>query len=233
METLIYRGKAKDILKGDNDKTVIIRFRDDVTAGDGKKHAIIPGKGQVSREVSEFLFRLLETHGIPTHFISGRDETSFIAKKVQIILLEVVVRNIATGSLVRRLAIPEGTALSPPLVELFYKNDELHDPLICTEHVKLLKICDERTLQTATGLAMKANTLLSGFFSEKGLKLVDIKFEFGYDMDGNIVLADELGPDIMRVWTEKGESLDKDVFRKNNGDLLTAYTKLRDMLIST
>lgn len=233
MELIIYQGKAKDVLKGPDDKSVIIRFRDDVTAGDGKKHATIPGKGKISREVSEYLFRFLNSRGIPTHYLSSRDDTSFVAKKVQIIPLEVVVRNIATGSLVRRLGVTEGKNLNPPLVEFFYKSDELHDPLICREHVKLLNICDERSLQSVIGLAANANTLLSGLFAEKGLKLVDIKFEFGYDHSGVIVLADELGPDIMRVWTYKGESLDKDVFRKDKGDLLTAYAKLRDILFSS
>ena len=119
------------------------------------------------------------------------------------------------------------------MIELFYKNDELHDPLICSEHVKMLGICDENTLKNITELAFKANELLSRLFAEKGVKLIDIKFEFGVSPDGDVLLADELGPDIMRVWTKEGESLDKDVFRKDKGDLMTAYTKLFNILTAS
>ncbi len=228
---ILYQGKVKDILEGPEPGTVLVRFRDDVTAGDGKKRARFVGKGRVSREISEHLFQYLERQGVPTHYVGPYDVTSFVAKKVNIIPLEVVVRNVATGSLVRRLGIPEGKVLDPPLMEFFYKNDALHDPLICRNHVFLLGICDAKTLDAVEVLAEKANHLLKGYFQERGLRLIDIKFEFGRDPDGRLVLADELGPDIMRVWTLDGRSLDKDVFRQDKGNLMEAYHELRNAVI--
>ncbi len=227
MEQLLYQGKAKQIFSGPDPHTIIIRFTDNVTAGNGKKRATIPGKGALAAHISIKLFELLSTQNIPTHYIRQLDEQSFVATKVQIIPLEVVVRNWAAGSIVKRLGIPRGRAFQPPLVEYFYKSDELGDPLICESHILALGIATPEELAQISTVAQQAAALLTDYFAQRDLQLVDMKFEFGRTATGALLLADEISPDTMRLWdTRTNESLDKDVFREDKGDLLSTYREV-------
>ncbi len=229
---LLYEGKSKRIY-GVNEREVFVEFKDDVTAFDGKKKASPEGKGKATAEISSLLFEYLSSKGIPTHYI-GKGEGGFYAKKVRILPVEVVVRNVATGSIVKRLGLEKGKELTPPLVEYFYKSDELGDPLVCADHIVYFKWATEEELKKMKELSLRATELLKDVFASAGLKLVDIKYEFGYDPDGNLVLADEISPDTCRIWDENGRSLDKDVFRKDLGDIVEAYgevlRRLRDVL---
>jgi len=251
MEQLLYQGKAKQIFSGPDPHTIIIRFTDNVTAGNGKKRATIPGKGALAAQISIKLFELLSTQNIPTHYIRQLDEQSFLARKVQIIPLEVVVRNYATGSIVKRLGVPRGRAFQPPLVEYFYKSDELGDPLICEAHIRALGLATPEELAQISTVAQQAAALLTDYFAQRDLQLVDMKFEFGRDLTpqpsslkgkgehsplrvgeglgegSRILLADEISPDTMRLWdAHTHESLDKDVFREDKGDLLATYREV-------
>ncbi len=222
----LYNGKAKQLLPTDTPQTVRIFFKDTVTAGDGKKRATIPGKGALAAQISSKLFELLKD-SVPSHYVKQLDAQSFEALKVQIIPLEVVVRTRAAGSLVKRLGLERGQPLQPPLVEFFYKSDALHDPLICPTHIRALGIATDAELAQITEYALRATALLHEYFARLNLILVDIKFEFGKTPDGQILLADEISPDTMRLWDARTlESLDKDVFREEKGDLLTVYREV-------
>jgi phosphoribosylaminoimidazole-succinocarboxamide synthase len=248
---LLYQGKAKQILATPDPQTIIVRFTDTVTAGNGKKRESIPGKGALAAQISIKLFELLSTQNIPTHYIRPLDQQSFLAKKVQIIPLEVVVRTCAAGSIVKRLGLARGHIFTPPLVELFYKSDALHDPLICDAHALALHLATAEELAHIKELARKAAALLTDYFAQRNLKLVDMKFEFGRDLTpqppslqgkgehsplrvgegpgegSRILLADEISPDTMRLWdAHTNESLDKDVFREDKGDLLATYREV-------
>jgi phosphoribosylaminoimidazole-succinocarboxamide synthase len=255
---LLYQGKAKQILATQDPHTIIVRFTDTVTAGNGKKRESIPGKGALAAQISIKLFELLSTQNIPTHYIRPLDQQSFLAKKVQIIPLEVVVRTCAAGSIVKRLGLARGHIFTPPLVELFYKSDALHDPLICDAHALALHLATAEELAHIKELARKAAALLTDYFAQRNLKLVDMKFEFGRDLTpqppfppsppaplpsegegsagvrglgkgegSRILLADEISPDTMRLWdAHTNESLDKDVFREDKGDLLATYREV-------
>ncbi len=226
MEQLLYQGKAKQIFSGPDPHTIIVRFTDTVTAGNGKKRATIPGKGALAAQISIKLFELLLTQNIPTHYIRQLDKQSFVATKAQIIPLEVVVRNWAAGSIVKRLGIPRGRAFQPPFVEFFYKSDELGDPPLCEPHILTLGLATKEELAQITTLAQRAATTLTEYFATLQLKLIDMKFEFGR-ADSGIVLADEISPDTMRLWDARtNESLDKDVFREDKGDLLSTYREV-------
>lgn len=223
---MLYEGKAKTLYPGPQPQTVIVFFKDSVTAGDGKKRDSIPGKGALAAQISIKLFELL-SKSVPSHYLKQLDAQSFLAKKVQIIPLEVVVRNCAAGSIVKRLGLERGQIFSPPLVELFYKSDALHDPLICDAHALALKIATPEELAQIKDYALRANAILTEYFASVGLKLVDMKFEFGKTPDGEILLADEISPDTMRLWDARtNESLDKDVFREDKGDLLKVYREV-------
>ncbi len=244
---LLYEGKAKQLFATEDPSTIIVRFTDNVTAGNGKKRETIPGKGALTAHISIKLFELLSRQNIPTHYVRQLDDQSFLAKKVQIIPLEVVVRNYATGSIVRRLGIPRGRAFQPPLVEFFYKSDELGDPLLCEPHIRALGIASPQELTQITQHALRAADLLTEYFAQLQLKLVDMKFEFGRDLTpqppslkgkgehsplrvgegSRILLADEISPDTMRLWDAcTNESFDKDVFREDKGDLLATYREV-------
>lgn len=227
--TLLYEGKAKKMLVGPQPDTVVIFFKDSVTAGDGKKRAQISGKGALAATISTKLFELLASNGVHSHYIKRLDAQSFLARKVQIIPLEVVVRNWATGSIVKRLGLERGKAFNPPLLELFYKSDPLGDPLICEPHILAMQLATEKELVQIREQALKANMILKEYFAELGLKLVDMKFEFGRPpgAPSEILLADEISPDTLRLWDEQtGASLDKDVFREDKGDLLLTYKEV-------
>jgi phosphoribosylaminoimidazole-succinocarboxamide synthase len=224
MRELLYEGKAKQIFRTDDEQTVLIEYKDSATAFNGQKKANITGKGRLNNEITSLLFLKLQAKGIPSHFIKRISETEQLVKRVTIIPLEVVVRNIAAGSLSKRLGIEEGKELTKPLVEFYLKNDDLGDPLLTTDHIYELNIATEEELTVLKEKALKINTVLSSFFNDLGINLIDFKLEFGKDAEGNILLADEISPDTCRLWDKKtNEKLDKDVFRRDLGSLTEAY----------
>jgi phosphoribosylaminoimidazole-succinocarboxamide synthase len=224
MKELLYEGKAKRIYKTDNEQVVLIEYKDSATAYNGQKKADITGKGRLNNEITSLLFLKLQEQGITSHFIERISETEQLVQKVTIVPLEVVVRNKAAGSMSKRLGIEEGRILANPIVEFYLKNDELGDPLITTDHIYELKIATEQEVALLKEKALQINTVLSSFFNELGITLIDFKLEFGKDYEGNILLADEISPDTCRLWDQKtNEKLDKDVFRRDLGSLTEAY----------
>jgi phosphoribosylaminoimidazole-succinocarboxamide synthase len=224
MKELLYEGKAKRIFSTNDQQIVLIAYKDSATAFNGQKKADITGKGRLNNEITSLLFLKLKEQGIESHFIERISETEQLVKRVEIIPLEVVVRNIAAGSLSKRLGIEEGKALTKPLVEFYLKNDDLGDPLLTTDHIYELNIATEEELSTLKEKALKINTVLSSFFNDLGINLIDFKLEFGKDAEGSILLADEISPDTCRLWDKKtNEKLDKDVFRRDLGSLTEAY----------
>ncbi|EPH08006.1 phosphoribosylaminoimidazole-succinocarboxamide synthase [Campylobacter ureolyticus ACS-301-V-Sch3b] len=228
-DKLIYEGKAKKMwsVKEDDD-LLIAEFKDSLTAFNGVKKAEESGKGALNNKISTEIFKLLEKHGIKTDLVKKIDDTNQVVKKCKIIPLEVVVRNIATGSLTKRLGIKDGTILPFTLVEFCYKNDELNDPILNDDHCLLLdavKTKDE--LEVLKAEAKKINKILKDFFDKKDLKLVDFKVEFGKTKDGEIILADEISPDSCRFWDKNtNEKLDKDRFRQDLGNVKVAYEEV-------
>ncbi len=223
----LYEGKAKIIYATDEPDKVIVHFKDDTTAFDGVKKEQITGKGVINNTISSYIFELLNKRGIPTHYIKRLSDREMLAYRVEIIPVEVVVRNFAAGSFTRRYGIPEGTKLEKPLVETFWKNDELHDPLVCAEHIELLKLADLKDIEEMKKIALQVNDILKAFFAAKDILLVDFKLEFGKTPDGRLVLADEISPDSCRLWDAKTKKkLDKDVFRYDLGDLKKVYEEL-------
>ena len=225
---MIYDGKAKTIFEGPEPGTVIQYFKDDATAGNGAKHDIIAGKGVLNNRISAHIMTRLESMGIPTHFLKCMNMREQLVRQVEIIPLEVVVRNVAAGSLVKKLGMKEGTFLNYPLVEFYYKKDELNDPMVSENHILNMGWADPYELEEMVSMAWRVNDYLSGLFSGIGIRLVDFKLEFGrlygeYD-EVYILLADEISPDNCRLWDEKtGEKLDKDRFRQDLGGLIEAY----------
>lgn len=231
---LLYEGKGKKLYKTDDENLLIAEFKDDLTAFNAQKKGSEAGKGALNNKISTQIFRLLKEHGIQTHLVDTISETEQVIKKVDIIPLEVVVRNIATGSLTKRLGIVEGTILPLTLVEFYYKNDDLNDPLVNDEHCIVMNLVkSEKDLQILRHLGREINSILFKFFEEKGLKLVDFKVEFGVDKDGNIILADEISPDSCRFWDAKtNEKLDKDRFRQGIGEVKVAYEEVLRRILS-
>lgn len=224
----IYEGKAKDLYEGPEKGTIIQHFKDDATAGNGAKHAIIPAKGAMNNRISSHLLTQLEGIGIPTHFIRTLNMREQLVREVEIIPVEVVVRNILAGTICPKLGLEEGQPLSDTLVEFYYKKDELNDPLISADHIVALGWADEYEVEEIVTFALRINDFFSGLFAGIGLKLVDFKLEFGRmdNEDGgySIVLADEFSPDNCRLWDMKtGEKMDKDRFRRDLGDLIDGY----------
>ena len=219
--TFILQGKVKTVFELDEPDKVLIQYEDKVTAGNGKKEAYVEDKGKICCLISELLFRELEQCGIKTHYISMPTHRAMAVKKVDIIPIEVVVRNVAAGSIVRQTPLEEGTVFSNPLVEFYLKDDEKDDPLLTEDRARLI---GDYPLRELKQLAAEVNVVLQDIFNKIDLTLVDFKLEYGYDVNGNLLLADELSPDGMRLW-KKGtsESFDKDLFRKGNGDILLAY----------
>ena len=222
-DTQIIQGKVKTLFSTSEPDKVLIQYEDKVTAGNGRKVDFPEGKGKICMEISELLFQTLETYGISTHYISTIPERIMCCKKVDIIPIEVVVRNIATGSIVRQTNIKEGTEFGWPLVEWYLKDDEKDDPLLTENRIWAM---GDYPLRVMEQTAREVNGILSKIFREIGLTLVDFKLEFGYDSEQNLLLADELSPDGMRLWKE-GKSFDKDLFRKDEGNIVDAY---RDIL---
>lgn len=224
---MLYEGKAKRIFETENENEVIVYYKDDATAFNGEKKGTIEDKGIMNNEITAILFPYLEAHGIRTHFIRSLSEREQLVKKVSIIPLEVIVRNVAAGSFSKRLGVPEGQALKTTIFEICYKNDDYGDPLINDTHAVALGLSSFEDLEEIYSVTDKINDLLISFFSKLGLKLVDFKLEFGKDSEGNILLADEISPDTCRLWDEKtGAKMDKDRFRRNLGDVKGAYTEV-------
>lgn len=225
---LLYEGKAKKIWHTKDDKLLISEFKDDLTAFNGAKKSSEEGKGALNNKISTELFKVLHTKGIQTHFVEMLDENNMLHKKCEVIPIEVIVRNIATGSLSRNLGIEDGKELPFTLVEFDYKNDELGDPKLNDQHCLILELVkNKEELEYIRFMARRINTILQNFFCDKGMTVVDFKLEFGRDSDGNIILIDELSPDNFRFWDAKtGESMDKDRFRKGLGGLKVAYEEV-------
>jgi len=227
----LYEGKAKVIYKTEEEDKVIVFFKDSATAFDATKKAEIEGKGVINNTISSLLFELLEKSGIKTHYIKKLSEREMLVWRAERFDLEVVVRNITAGSLCKRLGLEEGLELKPPLVEFFYKNDQLHDPLVCVEHIKLLNLAEDWQVQSMKEMALKTNQVLKEFFKEHGLLLVDFKLEFGILPDGSLAVIDEISPDTCRLWDAKTrEKLDKDRFRFDLGDLMEGYRRVLEKI---
>ena len=229
---LAYEGKAKQLLliEGDRDHYVQ-RFKNDATAFNGEKFAQFEGKGVLNCAISSHLFERLAGEGIDTHYVERLNATDQRVRKLEIIQLEVVVRNFAAGSLKRRLGYEEGRAIDPPIVETYFKKDALGDPILADAHVYTLDLVTADELAQIKAKALRINEILRPLFEGAGIKLVDFKMEFGFDAAGNIILGDEISPDTSRLWDmETDRSLDKDVFRHDRGDLIEAYTEVADRL---
>ncbi|MFC3050811.1 phosphoribosylaminoimidazolesuccinocarboxamide synthase [Kordiimonas pumila] len=226
----IYEGKAKVLFEGPEPGTIIQYFKDDATAFNNQKKGTLSGKGVINNIISEHIFKALGDIGIPTHFIERLSMREQLIKAVEIIPVEVIIRNIAAGGICARLGLEEGTPLPRPLVEFCYKSDELNDPLIAEEHILTFGWADELEIEEITHYALRVNDFLSGLFSGIGIKLVDFKLEFGRLYEGDdyaTVLADEISPDGCRLWDSKtGEKLDKDRFRRDLGGEMEAYQEV-------
>lgn len=225
--TLLYEGKAKKVYKTNNEQIVWIEYKDSATAFNGEKKASITGKGRLNNEITSLLFSKLQELGIESHFIKKVSETEQLVKKVNIIPLETVVRNICAGSFAKKLGLDEGKPLPRAIVEFYYKDDDLGDPLVTEDHIDILKIASKEEVEELKDKALRINTVLSNFFKELGIRLVDFKLEFGKDLNGSILLADEISPDTCRLWDmDTNEKLDKDVFRRDLGSLTDAYKNI-------
>ncbi len=225
-ETMLYEGKAKKVFETDNASELIHRYKDDATAYNAQKRGSWEGKGRTNATMSAAIFAYLEQNGVPTHFVEQVDETSIKTKNLRMLPVEVVVRNVAAGSISRLLGFEEGRKFKAPIVELCYKDDELGDPLLNWHHFRELGVADE-DLEFCEELGLKVNGVLAPFFDERGVTLVDFKVEVGRDAEGNLMLADEISPDTCRFWDkETGEKLDKDRFRRDMGGIEEAYAEI-------
>ncbi|WP_017472820.1 phosphoribosylaminoimidazolesuccinocarboxamide synthase [Amphibacillus jilinensis] len=221
---LLYEGKAKQVYTTDQSDLLVLSYKNEATAFNGKKKASFNGKGRYNNLISAYLFTYLADHGVPSHFKQTLSDTEQLVQQTTIIPLEVVVRNLATGSIVKRLGIEEKTVFDPPLIEFYFKEDALDDPIINDQHALLLTDATVEELDQIKSYALKVNHVLQSFFDTIEVKLVDFKLEFGRDRLGEIVLADEISPDTCRLWDKTTEAkLDKDVFRQGTGDLITVY----------
>ncbi|UPW82833.1 phosphoribosylaminoimidazolesuccinocarboxamide synthase [Lysinibacillus sp. Ag94] len=222
---LLYEGKAKKLYSTEEPNVLLVEYKDSATAFNGEKKEEIEGKGVLNNRITSLIFEKLQANGIASHFVKQLSDTQQLVKKVDIIPIEVVVRNIAAGSLAKRLGIKEGTPLKRPIVEFYYKDDELGDPLISTEHIDVLDLATPEEVTAIYDGALVVNKVLQPIFADVNVTLIDFKLEFGRDNDGNVLLADEISPDTCRLWdaTTK-QKLDKDVFRRDLGNLTEVYT---------
>lgn len=227
-DTLLYEGKAKKVYKAaDRPGQLVLSYKNAATAFNGEKEATFSGRGRLNNEISSLIFPRLKKRGVESHFIERLNETEQLVHQTTIIPVEVVVRNLATGSITRRLGFPEKTTFTTPLLELFYKNDELGDPLINDAHALLLTDLTAEELEEIKNKALEINQQLQHLFAAMNITLVDFKLEFGRMADGRLVLADEISPDTCRLWDKTTqEKLDKDVFRQGTGDLITVYEEI-------
>ena len=223
----LYEGKAKTVFATEDPSLVIVSYKDDATALDGLKKGTIAGKGVVNNKMSNFLFELLEKNGIATHFVKELNDRETVVKKVSIVPLEVIIRNLSAGSFSKRYGVPEGLTFPSPTIEFSYKNDELHDPLLNEYHALALGLATKDEIETIKSMAFRVNEVLKAYFLSLNVKLVDFKLEFGRLSDGTIVLADEISPDTCRFWDAKtNEKLDKDRFRRDMGGVEDAYQEM-------
>ena len=225
--TQLYEGKAKKVFATNDPDLVIVSYKDDATALDGLKKGTITGKGVINNKMSNYLCRLLEKHGVPTHFVEELNDRETVVKKVSIIPLEVIIRNISAGSFAKRYGVEEGIVFAEPTIEFSYKNDDLHDPLINSYHALALGLATKKEIEEIKAMAFKVNDILKEYFLSLNVKLVDFKLEFGRLKDGTIVLADEISPDTCRFWdADTNEKLDKDRFRRDMGGVEDAYNEM-------
>lgn len=223
----LYEGKAKKVFKTDDPNLYIVDYKDDATAFNGEKKGTIAGKGVINNKMTNHLMQRLEQAGVPTHYVEQLSDTDTVVKKVSIVPLEVIIRNISAGSFAKRYGVEEGIVFDAPTVEFSYKNDDLGDPLLNDTHALALKLATKEEIQQIKDYAFRVNELLKGFMKEIGIDLVDFKLEFGRLSDGTIVLADEISPDTCRLWDEKThEKLDKDRFRRDLGGVEDAYQEV-------
>ena len=234
METhgLLYEGKAKKVFATDDAQVLLVRYKDDATAFNGQKKGTILGKGAINNRVTNHLMRMLETKGIPTHFIEEISDTETLVKAVTIVPLEVIVRNVAAGSLSKRLGLPEGEVLHKTVLEFCYKDDDLGDPMVNQYHIAAMGWATEEEMKLLSEYALKVNDALREYLKDLGIDLIDFKLEFGRLSDGTIVLADEISPDTCRFWdTATREKLDKDRFRRDLGKVEDAYQEILKRLM--
>lgn len=227
----LYEGKAKKVYATDEEGYVIVSYKDDATALDGQKRGTIVGKGAINNRMTNFLMQLLSENGVPTHFVKELSERETVVRKVQIVPLEVIIRNISAGSFAKRYGVEEGIVFEEPTIEFSYKNDELGDPLLNTYHALALKLATPEEIKTIEDYSFRINDALKAFWLTCGVTLVDFKLEFGRLSDGTIVLADEISPDTSRLWDSKThEKLDKDRFRRDMGGVEEAYAEIMKRL---
>ena len=224
---LLYEGKAKQVYSTDNENEYVVYYKDDATAFNGEKKAEISSKGILNNKISTIIFEMLKETNINTHFIKSLSDREMLVKKVEILPLEVIVRNIAAGSICKRVGLEEGVVFDEPIFEISYKNDAYGDPMLNDDYAVAMKLATREELKFLREETLKINELLKAFFLKLNLKLVDFKIEFGKDSEGNIILADEVSPDTCRLWdVNTNEKLDKDRFRKDLGDLVEGYTEV-------
>lgn len=229
----MYEGKAKKVFATEDPAIVMVHYKDDATAGDGAKKGTIRDKGVVNNRLSNALMQKLEREGIPTHYVRELNDRDTLVKKVQIVPLEVIIRNVAAGSFSKRYGVQEGTVLSAPTLEFSYKNDDLHDPLINHYHALALNLATQEELDTIAAYAFKVNEMLKAILLEANIRLIDFKLEFGRLEDGTIILADEISPDTCRFWdATTGAHLDKDLFRRDLGGEADAYQEVMRRLLN-
>jgi len=227
MDKMLYEGKAKQVFLTENKNEYLIHYKDDATAFNGEKKDIIMGKGELNLAISTVIFEMLEKNGIKTHYIKTVNNRDMIVKKVTILPLEVIIRNISAGSICKRLDIEEGIQFKEPIFEICYKDDKLGDPLINDDHAVALNLIERSELEQVKKVTLEINKLLIDFFKNVGLKLIDFKIEFGKTVDGEIILADEISPDTCRLWDDKtNEKMDKDRFRRDLGNLIEGYEEV-------
>lgn len=223
---MLYEGKAKKVFKTDNEKQYIVSYKDDATAFNGEKKGTIVGKGVVNNKMSAAMFAMLEEKGIPTHLVKLLSDTDCLVKAVEILPLEVIVRNIAAGSLAKRLGLEEGIVMKETVLEFCYKDDDLGDPIINDYHIAAIELATKEQVEIIKEYALKINEIMVEYFSKKGMKLVDFKLEFGVH-DGEVILADEISPDTCRLWdAETNKKLDKDRFRRDLGEVEEVYQEV-------
>ena len=230
-EELLYEGKAKKLFITEDPQILRVEYKDDATAFNGKKFDWLKGKGHLNNAITVFFFEHLETKNIPSHFVRKISETEQLVRRVKIIPLEVVVRNVAAGSLSKRIGWEEGKELSHTIVEFYYKDDDLGDPLLAEEHIRLLELASEAQIEELKNRGLAVNEALKSLMLSKGIRLIDFKLEFGLDQKGEILLADEISPDTCRFWDiESGKILDKDRFRRDLGGVTEAYLEIHQRL---
>ena len=225
--TQLYEGKAKKVYATENPEYVIVSYKDDATAFNGLKKGTISGKGVINNRMTNYLMQMLEKEGVKTHFVEELSERETLVRKVSIVPLEVIIRNVSAGSFSKRYGVEEGIRFENPTIEFSYKNDDLGDPLLNEYHALALKLATKDEIETIKSMAFKVNALLKDFFDKCGVDLIDFKLEFGRLSDGTVVLADEISPDTCRFWDKKThEKLDKDRFRRDLGNVEDAYQEM-------